>query len=632
VTSHVDERDVRVSCRCVEPLLDVLQVHELQLCDMLDGVSADEASLRDMSKRVSWADFAVLCDNIVASVGGLQPMWDAGRRLVDAPSLSVLSRLASLAASPADMYWVAVRWALPSISPCVNATFTRLNSTTSRIEAWVPEDYRANPTFFAITAGNFEVVVRLLGQPDSVVQLESDGCRAVFTIMHQPSFTIWGRIGSGFRLLFNPRSAFEELGRQNQELARHLAITQAAKEKAELAIAAQATILTAVSHELRTPLTAVLGMLELIAQDPSSLDVQTHVAVARDQGKLLVEAIDDVMRVAALGSDDIHGEVCEIDVAAIVRDVVDRFRPEVNARGIELRVVVLADSVPLAVTSFDRVRSVVHHLVSNACKFTSEGWIEVRLDVSLRDHNRMLLTLEVEDTGVGIEPQWIDKVFLPFVQREEGLLRSTAGIGLGLAIVRGVAGKLDGEVLAHSVLGQGSTFTVTMDLARSAELAVLPSEPSLRVVHDVVVPPPHPAVLATSVEGSHLALIVDDNAVNRLIMSKMAQRLGYQTQVVENGKLAVDALRNTLFELVLMDIQMPVMDGLTATRELRRTSNGANVPVVAVTAQAAPGDRARCLSAGMDAYVPKPIDLYALRTAIGRATLACEERRADIAV
>ncbi len=409
------------------------------------------------------------------------------------------------------------------------------------------------------------------------------------------------------------REAHLELAKKNEELERTRAsLAQTVEERtrslveardaAEAASRTKTAFLANMSHELRTPMNAVLGSTDLLLQ--TSLDDQqmSLVQTIRGGGDALLAVLNDVLDLRAVEAGRLSVERAPFSPAAVAEEVAGLLRPEAQRTGLALDVHV-DDGAPATVRGdVRRVRQVLLNLVGNAVKFTEKGSVSVRVSAEPGG-----VRFAVSDTGTGIRPEDHERIFLPFTQLDSSSTRRRGGIGLGLAISRELAALMGGELRVDSAPGGGATFRfeIPVDLPAGATPAR-------------AAPPPLPAALQI--------LVAEDNEVNVRVLLGMLALLGLSADVVGTGAAALAAVRRTAYDCVLMDVHMPEMDGLEATRRIRAES--ASPPaVVAVTADALPEQRAELSAAGFDEVITKPILLDALSAALARALAAREEGR-----
>ncbi len=395
------------------------------------------------------------------------------------------------------------------------------------------------------------------------------------------------------------------LRRAREELER-------AKAAAEAASRAKSEFLANMSHEIRTPMNGILGMTELVLDTPLTAAQREYLALVKQSADTLLTLINDILDFSKVeaGRLDLH------PAAFRVRDAVDAaVRPlAVRARqkGLAVDCRVAADVPEAAVGDAGRFRQVLINLVGNAVKFTDRGGVTVDVTADDRDAGGWTAHVAVADTGPGIPPAHIRTVFDAFAQGDTALTRRHGGTGLGLAISTRLAGLMGGRLWLESAVGRGSTFHFTARLGSAAAADV-----------------PDPAAIGRAAGAGVAAaarplrvLVAEDQPVNQRLAARLLEMRGHAAVVVGNGREAVDAVAAGGFDAVLMDVQMPEMDGLTATGLIREreAGTGRRLPVVAVTAYAMPGDAARCLAAGCDAYLTKPIDRDALFAVVERLT------------
>ncbi|HUU01728.1 MAG TPA: ATP-binding protein [Myxococcota bacterium] len=369
----------------------------------------------------------------------------------------------------------------------------------------------------------------------------------------------------------------------------------AAREIAEEASRVKSQFVANISHEIRTPLHGILGVLDLVENEPDPSARKKLTAVAREAGKLLIDVINDVLDLSRIEADKIEIKPVDFMIARTLDQVVFLVSEPARQKGL-----VLKQEIDLGLPERIRgdsvhLRQVLLNLMSNAVNYTEKGRVTLRLSCSQPGPEKVRLRFEVEDSGIGMDADQIDRVFEPFVQADGTSTRSHGGAGLGLAISRKLVWLMGGELLVSSVPGQGSTFWFEIDVDQAA------SKPECPVHRAPQEPAPE--------ESRPVVLVVEDNAINRRLAVVMLEKIGCLVSVADDGQTALSQIECQEFDLVLMDCQMPVMDGLEATRRIRageQSAGGAHIPIVALTAHAMENERQICFEAGMDDYLSKP--------------------------
>jgi signal transduction histidine kinase/CheY-like chemotaxis protein len=408
-------------------------------------------------------------------------------------------------------------------------------------------------------------------------------------------------LGESFNRMIRALAASQEQIRQHQELLEErirerTAELEKAMQGAMVASRAKSEFLANMSHELRTPMNGLLGMLDLVLDGPVGGEDRENIEIAQRCAYSLLGLLNDILDLSKIEAGRMQLERVPCNVQSVIEECLRPHAAKAQQKGITLEYSCASGGSLTVAGDPVRLRQIVNNLVSNAIKFTESGGVRVTQSATERRGKKATVVIEVADTGAGIPSDKLALIFDKFTQADSSITRKYGGTGLGLAITQKLTQLYGGSIRVESELGRGSRFIVEI--------------PFDIVGGDVVVEMPvrKTAEVAPAEQSVHL-LLVEDNPVNQRVALAMLRKKGYSIDVAQNGQEALEILEQSAvpYDIILMDVQMPVLDGLETTRAIRRDSRWRHLPIIAMTAHAMTGDKERCLKTGMDAYLSKPL-------------------------
>lgn len=400
--------------------------------------------------------------------------------------------------------------------------------------------------------------------------------------------------------LLNALRSYRDI-RRAADLQKQIMLAEQETMTAAAANEAKSQFLAHMSHEIRTPLNGILGLTDILAQTKLNENQLEFIKTIRHSGEALLAIINDILDFSKIEAGKLELESIDFSLPVLCDDLEGLFMPQIQEKGLQFEIT-LDPTIPQFLNGDPlRIKQVLLNLISNSLKFTHEG--HVKLDIKQSQASPLVLEFQVEDTGIGISEEKQDQLFKPFTQVDSSTTRKYGGTGLGLQISQRLVQLMGGHISLKSQVDKGSTFTFDLHLNAGTKPIEADDEDTIRSNKPV--------------ENIRI-LVAEDNKTNQLVISTMLKRLGYQYHLCGDGQEALAQLDNQEYDLVLMDCQMPIMDGFLATQNIRKNPDLKNLPIIALTAGATEKEQKQCFDSGMNDFLSKPIKLNVLKNALER--------------
>ena len=535
-------------------------------------------------RRYPWAKIVQLYERVEQILPPGETMEDCGVTIFEAPPIGGLLRSISILASPTRLILLGNRFGLERTFSHLQVHQELRRDGSILVDIRIPDDYADCPGFFRVTAGVLRAFPRLLGLPEAQVELDLRPRRGVYTVVPPMSQTLMARATRMVRRLLGADKLVTELTNQRLELNAQIQVLNRVNGQLGEALAVRDRFLELISHELKTPLTGIMGAVQALA-GPNSRDRDAALVDLQESSDRLRFIVGDILELARARNQAIEKQQQQFTLLGLLESAESGFRVRAREKNLELDWDVL--DIPVDVQGDrDRLERVIVHLVENAIKFTERGKVTVRAR-----YVEDVFDLEIADTGIGISAADQERIFEPFVQVEGHAKRKHQGSGLGLALVKVIVDAMDGEMALQSVLGEGTTFRV-------------------RVPLQVVQPGDRPEAINPALP----VLVVDDDRVNRRVLGRCIERLGMSVVTAENGRAGADVALEQELALVIMDYEMPEMDGVQATQVIK--AEKPNLLVLGWSASARNDIRDAMRAAGVRDFLEKPLSATGLRDAL----------------
>ena len=401
-----------------------------------------------------------------------------------------------------------------------------------------------------------------------------------------------------------------EVEQTKKELEKTITELNKAKQITEEATLAKSSFLANMSHEIRTPLNGIIGMADLALMDENNTESQIErLNDIRQSGESLLDIINEILDISKIEADKLVLEEVEFSISDLIKKIEKLLSVKTLRKELEFTTKISSDLPDILIGDPLRIRQILINLAGNAIKFTNKGLVSINVKLLKKEENKVEIEFSVEDTGIGISQDKISNLFELYSQAEKSTTRKHGGTGLGLTISKKLVEMMDGTIEVESEVGKGSKFYFIIELKQGKTLKAT-DKSSIKKTEKKKTPSKQLSIL-----------VAEDQLINRKIIFQLLKREGHKITIAENGKIALENVKSEKYDIVFMDIQMPEMDGLEATKLIRKfeKENNVHTPIIAMTAHAMKGDKEVCLAAGMNYYITKPINPAELYSVIEKS-------------
>ena len=588
-----DKLQMVVAGAVLEPFLLVSE----KLTGSPDTILIGLPHLEARPENVTWNDVCVLYARMEDMARGTMTLEECGHAGLAAPRFGTIMKAAATVTSLKLLYTLGVRFSSSRIFRHLNFSQRELKSGALELRIEVPEPYKRCDAFFRVSRGVFEALPTILGQAHAVVDLRIEGRTGIFSVYPPRSRTIFARGVRTWRAVVAWRSSLHQLVAQQEELNAQYRELEKAYIETQAALEVKQRFLSIMSHELRTPLNGIAGATAALRQESHSPAASTLFEALGESCDAMARMVDSILELARSHETPSGSVNIDVDLVALLDEIAGQMSVRAEEKGLAFRLDIAASARRRFETDGPRLGQTVDRLLDNAIKFTEDGSVSI----SVR-YAEGFLHIDIADTGIGIPDDEQKHVFEPFVQLDMRSTRAYGGAGLGLTLVERQIAAMGGALGMSSQVGVGTTFRIR-----------IPAEVSKS----------GPQV-GPSKNRSSRVLVVDDDRINRLVISRMLRKWDWEVAEATNGQEAIDVAMGDDFAAIFMDCEMPVMNGWDAsTRILEQKS--APPPIIAVSAYVTDEDRERCWQAGMCDFIAKPISAGKVKRVLEQWTGRCDE-------